>query len=68
MAMTLRLTEEQDARLDTIAAALGLSKQQAVIALIDQFDEAVARKAQIGQIFDKIMKRDAELIAKLADA
>lgn len=68
MAMTLRLSEEQDARLDNIAAALGLSKQQAVITLIEHFDEAASRKAQISQIFDKVMKRDAELIARLADA
>ena len=66
--MTLRLTPEQDARLEAIAETLGLSKQQAVIAVIEQFDEAYVRRARIDEIFQKVMKRDAELIQRLADA
>lgn len=68
MAMTLRLTDEQDARLETIAEALGMSKQQAVIALIEQFDAAATRRSRVDDVFQKVMKRDAELIEKLADA
>jgi predicted transcriptional regulator len=68
MAMTLRLTEEQDARLDAIAKSLGMSKQQAVIAVIEQFDEAASRRTKIDEIYQKVMKRDAELMERLADA
>jgi predicted transcriptional regulator len=68
MAMTLRLTDEQDARLETIAETLGLSKQQAVIALIEQFDAAATRRNRVDEVFQKVMKRDSELIQKLADA
>jgi predicted DNA-binding protein len=68
MAMTLRLTEEQDARLDAIAKSLGMSKQQAVIAVIEQFDEAAIRRTKIDEIYQKVMKRDAELMERLADA
>jgi predicted transcriptional regulator len=68
MAMTLRLTEEQDARLDAIAKTLGMSKQQAVIAVIEQFDEAASRRTKIDEIYQKVMKRDAELLERLADA
>ena len=66
--MTLRLTEEQDARLDAIAKSLGMSKQQAVIAVIEQFDEAAIRRTKIDEIYQKVMKRDAELMERLADA
>ena len=66
--MTLRLTEEQDARLDAIAKSLGLSKQQAVIAVSEQFDEAAIRRTKIDEIYQKVMKRDAELMERLADA
>jgi predicted transcriptional regulator len=68
MAMTLRLTVEQDARLDAIAKTLGMSKQQAVIAVIEQFDEAASRRTKIDEIYQKVMKRDAELLERLADA
>jgi predicted transcriptional regulator len=68
MAMTLRLTEEQDARLEAIAKTLGMSKQQAVIAVIEQFDEAASRRTKIDEIYQKVMKRDAELMERLADA
>lgn len=66
--MTLRLTVEQDARLDAIAKTLGMSKQQAVIAVIEQFDEAASRRTKIDEIYQKVMKRDAELLERLADA
>lgn len=66
--MTLRLTEEQDARLDAIAKTLGMSKQQAVIAVIEQFDEAASRRTKIDEIYQKVMKRDSELLERLADA
>lgn len=68
MAMTLRLTPEQDARLEALAKALGVSKQQAVIELIDNAEISSSRRNKLDGIFDKVMSRDAELMQRLADA
>lgn len=68
MAMTLRLTPEQDARLAEIAETLGMSKQQAVIAAIQQFDESAIRQKRLDEILQKVMTRDHELMQRLADA
>lgn len=68
MAMTLRLTPEQDARLEAIAESLGVSKHQAVIDLIETVDLSAQRRIKLDAIFDKVMQRDAELMERLADA
>lgn len=68
MAMTLRLTPEQDARLEALAKALGVSKQQAVIELIDNAEISSSRRNKLDVVFDKVMSRDAELMQRLADA
>ncbi|MEN9287990.1 MAG: hypothetical protein RLZ88_660 [Actinomycetota bacterium] len=68
MAMTLRLTPEQDARLEALAKALGVSKQQAVIELIDNAEISSSRRNKLDGVFDKVMSRDAELMQRLADA
>lgn len=68
MAMTLRLTPEQDARLEALAKALGVSKQQAVIELIDNAEISSSRRNKLDGIFDKVKSRDAELMQRLADA
>ncbi len=66
--MTLRLTPEQDARLEALAKALGVSKQQAVIELIDNAEISSSRRNKLDGVFDKVMSRDAELMQRLADA
>lgn len=68
MAMTLRLTPEQDARLEALAKALGVSKQQAVIELIDNAEISSSRRNKLDGVFDKVLSRDAELMQRLADA
>jgi predicted transcriptional regulator len=68
MAMTLRLTEEQDARLDALAELLGVSKQAVVSMAIDRFDAAAARQKLLDEAFDLVMTRDKELMERLADA
>ncbi|MEY4425499.1 MAG: hypothetical protein RJB56_1126 [Actinomycetota bacterium] len=68
MAMTLRLTAEQDAKLEEICADRNLSKQQAVAALIEEADAKAMRTIQMRNVFDKVMTRDAELMRRLADA
>lgn len=68
MAMTLRLTDEQDKTLSAIAEQLGCSKQEAVISAIEAFDAKAQRKKQMKEIFDLVLVRDKELLDRLADA
>ena len=51
-----------------LIAAGGVSKQQAVIELIDTVDLSAARRIKLDGILDKVLKRDAELLERLADA
>lgn len=68
MAMTLRLTPEQDLAIESIAARLGCSKHQAVLTAIESFDAKLHRKKQLDQIMDIVLVRDKELLDRLADA
>ena len=68
MAMTLRLTNEQDAVLENIARELGCSKQQAAIRAIEAFDAKTHRSKQIEEITRLVLKRDKELLDRLADS
>ena len=68
MAMTLRLTAEQDKALETIAEQLGCSKHQAVIRAIESFDAKSNRKKQLDEIMKIVLVRDKELLDRLADA
>jgi predicted transcriptional regulator len=66
MAMTLRLSAEQDAKLAELARAQGVSKQQAVLRLIDAATERTVRRREIDTIMDDVLTRDAELLDRLA--
>ncbi|NYD99349.1 hypothetical protein BJY21_000534 [Kineosphaera limosa] len=66
MAMTLRLTDEQDAKLTALADRQGISKQQAVIRLIDTAALRDARRREVDTIMDDVLARDAELLERLA--
>lgn len=68
MAMTLRLTAEQNLALEKIADELGCSKQQAVIRAIESFDAKEHRRKQINEITRLVLKRDKDLLDRLADA
>jgi predicted transcriptional regulator len=68
MAMTVRLTPEIDERLSSYADSQGLSKQQALVQLIEQADLPGEREARLKAIFDKVVARDAVLMDRLADA
>ncbi|GAB94694.1 hypothetical protein KILIM_010_00250 [Kineosphaera limosa NBRC 100340] len=64
--MTLRLTDEQDAKLTALADRQGISKQQAVIRLIDTAALRDARRREVDTIMDDVLARDAELLERLA--
>jgi len=64
MAMTLRLTEEQDRALTELAKAQNISKQEAVVRAIDDY---VARRAELrSAILTRIVSEDAELLDLLS--
>lgn len=68
MAMTLRLTEEQNDKLAAIAEDFGVSKQVAIVKLIEAQDTKANRRKLMRETFDLVMTRDAELMQRLADA
>jgi len=68
MAMTLRLTEEQEITLGLIAEERKISKQRVIEELIEAAGEKSLRKARLAQAFELVMTRDKELMEKLADA
>ena len=68
MAMTIRLTDELDEKLERLAAALGVSKQQAVIHAIELSDAKSVRQQQLDEARAFVLSHDAELMEKLADA
>ncbi|MCF8536008.1 MAG: hypothetical protein K9G66_03905 [Rhodoluna sp.] len=68
MAMTLRLTETQDQRLDLIAESLGISKQQVVSMAIDHFDAAQVQKKLLDDAMNFVLTHDKKLMERLADA
>ena len=66
--MTLRLTPEQDERLEALADMLGVSKQSVVSMAIYRFYSSAARQKMLDEAFDLVMTRDKELMERLADA
>jgi predicted transcriptional regulator len=68
MAMTVRLTEEQDSKLEQIAQLRRISKQRAIEALIEEADEREFVKKRLDEAYNLVMTRDKELMERLADA
>jgi predicted transcriptional regulator len=66
MAMTLRLSEEQTARLREAAARDGLSMQAAALKAVDDYinRRSASRDALLAQILDE----DAAVLRRLADS
>jgi|SoimicmetaTmtHAB_FD_contig_31_20910673_length_417_multi_2_in_0_out_0_1 predicted transcriptional regulator len=66
MAMTLRLTEDQTARLREAAAREGLSMQAAAVKAVEEYvDRRAARRAAL---LAQILDEDAAVLKRLADA
>jgi predicted transcriptional regulator len=66
MAMTLRLTEDQTARLREAAAREGLSMQAAAVKAVEEYvDRRAARRAAL---LAQILDEDAGVLKRLADA
>jgi predicted DNA-binding protein len=68
MAMSPRLNDELDQRLDDDARRTGMSTQKVVEQSLDEFLERAHHTAAMLVARDKILTRDKELFDRLADA
>lgn len=66
MAMTLRLSEEAQAKLEAIAQSTGLSKNAAAELTITSFDERAEHRARFWDAINRIEARDAEALDLLS--
>ena len=66
MAMTLRLTDEQDALLSALADAAGISKQEAVVRAIIEQSARMTKDAQVRGLAREAMARYGPLLDRLA--
>ena len=67
MAMTLRLSDEQDKALTEIAESLGISKNSAATVAIEAFINQESQRLKIREAFTLVNKRDAKLLKRLGD-
>jgi Uncharacterized protein encoded in hypervariable junctions of pilus gene clusters len=68
MAMTLRLSDELNARIDTRAKQAGMSKNQLIVQAVEEHLERTENRAALRATVQKVLQRDAELLERLADA
>lgn len=68
MAMTLRLTEEEEQILERLASQLGLSKQRAIIEAMRMVEKQSLRQRQLAYAREFVMTHDKALMERLADA
>ncbi|RLK60977.1 MULTISPECIES: ribbon-helix-helix protein, CopG family [Actinokineospora] len=65
MAMTLRLTEEDNARLDELATAEGRSKQEVLrLALVDRWAR-LHKQEQLDEVLGRVLPRYRGLLDEL---
>ena len=68
MAMTVRIPEELDARLDAIAAAEHVSKHALLLQGARLVADRHGRARQVDEALDFVLAHDAALLERLADA
>lgn len=68
MAMTLRLTEEQDTQLGAVAESMNVSKQRAVEIALEEYLLKHDQQRIMRELVQKVLTRDAELMRRLADS
>ena len=66
MAMTLRLTEQQDATLTRLAEMSGISKQQAAALAIEEAMENRRRDGKFEAAYERLIKRHSGLLDDLS--
>lgn len=65
MAMTLRLTDEQEAHLTALSEREGVSKQQAVVLAIDEAYSRRAHQQEVNAAFEYAITRYADVLDRL---
>jgi len=65
MAMTLRLTDEQHAALTALAAAQGISKNEAAVRAIHDSASRISRHDRIATSTDRAVARYGDLLDRL---
>ena len=68
MAMTLRLTEEEEQILERYAKQTGLSKQKAIVDALKRSENVSAKKLRLAEAVDFVLTHDKELMERLTDA
>ena len=68
MAMTLRLTEEDELILTRLAEQLGLSKQKALLEAMRMVERESRKKRRVNEALQFVLSHDKELMDRLADA
>lgn len=68
MAMTLRLTAEDEIVLERLASQLGLSKQKALIEAMRMVELQSQKQRRLDQAIDFVLTHDKALMERLADA
>ena len=68
MAMTLRLTEQQDSQLGAVAESMNVSKQRAVEIALEEYLQRNDQKRIMKEVIETVLTRDAELMRRLADS
>jgi len=68
MAMTLRLPEELDRKLDAIARSRGTSKSALLIEAADRFARTESKTERVLAAVDQISTQFADTITRLEDA
>jgi hypothetical protein len=68
MAMTLRLTQDDEIVLERLANQLGLSKQKALIEAMRMVELQSQKQRRLDQAIDFVLTHDKALLERLADA
>ena len=68
MAMTLRLTQDDEIVLERLATQLGLSKQKAIIEAMRMVELQSQKQRRLDQAIDFVLTHDKALLERLADA
>jgi len=68
MAMTLRLADAVDARLERLAASKQSSKSALVALAVEQLLDREERRAELDAGLDFVLSHDAELLQRLENA
>ena len=68
MAMTLRLTAEDEAILTRLAEQLGMSKQKALLEAMRMVERESQKKRRVSEALEFVLTHDKELMKRLADA